>query len=90
MSQTQEIPDWTLGWRLQRSLAHAGIGIEEMAAELGVSRSTISRWVNDHGEPRVGYLKLWALRTGVPIGWLLDEGLKTAPISARPGLGLAA
>ena len=73
------VPDWTLGWRLQRSLAHSQVSVEGMAAELGVSRSTISRWLNDHGaEPRLGYLKLWAMRTGVPFSWLA-EGVSSAP-----------
>lgn len=71
---THTIPEWTLGWRLQRSLAHADMSIDDMAAELGVSRQSVSRWVNDHVDPRLGYLKLWALRTGVPLGWLVDGG----------------
>lgn len=66
-------PEWTLGWRLLRSLAHAGISIEGMAAELGVSRSTVSRWINEHGgPPRLVYLKEWAARTGVPLEWLRE------------------
>src|SRR6266705_6716894 len=70
------VPEWTLGWRMQRALAHAGMSVEQMAGELGVSRSTISRWLNDRGAaPRAAYLKLWALRTGVPYGWLRgDDG----------------
>jgi transcriptional regulator with XRE-family HTH domain len=68
-----EIPEWTLGWRLQRSLSHAGIGVEEMADEMGVSRSTVGRWLNDRGAaPKAAYLKMWALRTGVPFAWLAD------------------
>jgi transcriptional regulator with XRE-family HTH domain len=73
MSQTTDtvaIPEWTLRWRLHRSLAHAGVSIDEMATELGVTRQTVSRWLNEHGEPRSGFLKLWALRTGVPYEWL--------------------
>ena len=67
------IPEWTLGWRLQRAMVHAGLQIDDMAAELGVSRSTISRFLNDNGgPPRSGYVKLWALRTGVPLEWLLN------------------
>lgn len=65
------IPQWTLGWRLQRALAHADMSVEEMAAELGVTRQTAGRWMHDHVEPRTGFLKLWALRTGVPYEWLL-------------------
>lgn len=67
------IPAWTLGWRLQRALAHAGISVQGMANELDVSRSTISRWINDNGTPpRSGFVKLWALRTGVPYEWLAE------------------
>lgn len=68
-----EIPPWTLGWRLQRALSWADMTTEGMAAELGVARSTVSRWCNDKGRPTRGYLKLWALRTGVPLDWLMGE-----------------
>lgn len=67
------IPPWTLGWRLQRALAHAKMTTSEMADELGVSRSTISRFVNDGGPVRAAYLKQWALRCGVPYEWLVSE-----------------
>lgn len=67
-----DIPEWTLGWRLQRALAHAGVSVEEMADEIGVSRSTVSRWLNDRGSPpRIGYVRLWALRTGCSLEWVL-------------------
>lgn len=75
MPETITVPEWTLGWRMQRALAHADMTVEQMGEEIGVSRSTISRWLNDRGEPRIGYLKLWALRCGVPLGWLLGEGI---------------
>ena len=88
---TQTIPEWTLGWRLQRSLAHAGISIDDMAKEIGVSRQTISRWVNDHSDPRIGFLKLWALRTGVPLEWLVSGGSVMFDKRSRPAdLGAAA
>lgn len=69
-TSTVQIPQWTLRWRLQRALAHGGVSIEEMAAELGVSRQTVSRWLNEHGQPRAGFLKLWAMRCGVSYEWL--------------------
>jgi len=65
------VPEWTTGWRLQRSLAHARIQAGDMAAELQVSRATVSRWLNDKGlPPRSVYLRRWADLTGVPFLWL--------------------
>jgi transcriptional regulator with XRE-family HTH domain len=70
--QPAGIPEWTLGWRLKRSLAYAGISVEQMSDYLGVSRSSVSRWLNDRDEPRSGFLRVWALRCGVPYTWLRD------------------
>ena len=64
------VPEWTLCWRLQRSLAYAALSVEQIAGELGVSRSSVSRWLNDRAQPRTAYLKVWALRCGVPYTWL--------------------
>jgi transcriptional regulator with XRE-family HTH domain len=81
-----EIPEWTLGWRLQRALAHAGIGAQEMADELGVTRSTVSRWMNDRGgPPRLIYVRQWALLTGVPASWVLgiDESSPRGEVDTK-------
>lgn len=68
------VPVWTLGWRLRRSLEFAGLTREEMAEELGMSRATLTRWMHDlGGPPRRIYLRQWALRTGVPYAWLAGE-----------------
>jgi transcriptional regulator with XRE-family HTH domain len=84
MPETGAVPTWTLGWRMQRSLAHAGLSSQEMSADLGVSRTTISRWLNDRGTPpRAAYVKQWALHTGVPYEWL-SEG---SPAPSRRGAG---
>lgn len=72
MSHTDTgIPEWTLGWRLQRALAHADVSVEQMAAELGVTRQTVGRWMHERVEPKTGFLRLWALRCGVSYEWLL-------------------
>jgi transcriptional regulator with XRE-family HTH domain len=74
MTMTTTRPRVTLGWRLQISLAHGDVSVQQMAEELGVSRSTVSRWLNEHGAPpRVAFLKQWALRTGVAYDWLCPE-----------------
>ena len=84
--ETGFMPDWTLGWRMQRALAHAEVSVEEIAEEIGVSRSTVSRWLNDRGmPPRPGYIKLWALRTGVDHGWLIGGPNDWAAASAQAG-----
>jgi len=87
-TQTAAIPDWTLPWRLQRSLAYAGISIEDMAGELGVTRQTVSRWLNEHGTPRTGFVKLWALRCGVPYEWLLTGADVRKQDNRHPAQGL--
>jgi transcriptional regulator with XRE-family HTH domain len=80
------VPEWTLGWRMQRALAHAGITAGEIADELGVHRGTVSRWLNDRGmPPRAIYLKEWALRTGVPIGWLRHGDEPTPKLAPKRG-----
>lgn len=89
------VPQWTLGWRLQRALAHAGLRAETMADELGVDRRTLSRWMHDKGPVRRGYLSQWALRCGVPFEWLAygvepegpdappHQGVNSSPWRAR-------
>jgi transcriptional regulator with XRE-family HTH domain len=74
------IPVWTLGWRLKRALDHAGVSAQEMADELGVSRGTVSRYMNDREPIRRGYLKLWALRTGVSHDWLVSGESTPQPV----------
>jgi transcriptional regulator with XRE-family HTH domain len=66
-----QIPPVTLGWRMQIALGWAGVSVQEMADDLGMSRNALSRWINDRGTPpRAAFLKQWALRTGVDYNWL--------------------
>lgn len=65
------VPTITLGWRLRMALEHADIKVADMASELGVTRGTISRWGHDDGAPpRDAYLRLIAIRCGVPFEWI--------------------
>lgn len=67
---TTGIPAWTIGDRLRKALEEAGIGNQEMADYLEVSRNTIGAYIHDRTRIPGPALRLWAMRTGVPIEWL--------------------
>lgn len=63
------VPELTQGWRLKMALGD--MPVQEMADVLGVSRSQVSRWMNDRGaRPKRAYILQWALMTGVDPVWL--------------------
>lgn len=64
------VPEWTIGDRMRKSLHHSDVGVQEMADYLGVARNTVSNWINGHIEPSLQTLRLWSMRTGVPLEWL--------------------
>ena len=74
-----QVPPLTLGWRLKMSLAQADMSVQEMADELGVVRATVTRWTHDQIQPKPMVLKVWALRTGVPLAWLVTGEAPTSP-----------
>lgn len=55
---------------MRKSLTFAGMGVGEMSEYLGVTRETVSRWMNGKNPVGRQSLRLWALRTGVPFEWL--------------------
>lgn len=63
-------PEWDIADRLRKGLRHAGIGVAEMADYLGVSRTSVSNWINGRIEPGTQTLRLWALRCGIDFNWL--------------------
>ena len=69
------IPPLTRGWRLRMSLEWAGLSREQMAALLGVSPQTVSRWMHDEGkrQPRRPDMDVWARACGVPLQWLAPD-----------------
>ena len=67
---SHELLRFSQGDRLRKSLQLAGISSQEMADYLEVSRNTVSRWINDEREPNRSFVRLWALRTGVPMEWI--------------------
>jgi transcriptional regulator with XRE-family HTH domain len=70
ISGTERIPSWTLGDRLDKALHDAGMGKQEMADFLEVSRNTVGAYCADRQRPSGAVLRAWALRTGVPLEWL--------------------
>ena len=64
------VPEWDVADRMQKALRVSCLTVQGMADYLGVSRNTCGRWLNGHTQPPVAALRLWALRTGVPYGWL--------------------
>lgn len=65
-----QVPEWTLADRMRKSLDAAGLGVQEIADELGVTRGAVGKWINGHVEPRHPTLMAWAMRTGVSLAWL--------------------
>lgn len=74
MTDREQVPLLTLGWRLKMALNMADLSREHMADALGVSPATISRWMADKGAPpRRAYVTAWANETRVALEWLLGD-----------------
>ena len=57
--------DW-----MRKALGFAHLDGKVMAEYLGVDDATISRWLNGKRTPGKQTLRLWAIRTGVPMSYL--------------------
>lgn len=89
MTTPLEIPEWTLGDRMNKALKHAGLTHQEMAEHLGVNPSTMRTWTSGVTRPRAGMLRQWALRSGVPYEWLISgvvsvSGNTPPPVDTEP------
>lgn len=82
------VPNWTIGDRLRKALDYADISVQDMADYLEVSRNTVSSYINDRGRAPGAVLKLWAMRTGVPLEWLRTGAEPAPPHSPDGGQGL--
>jgi transcriptional regulator with XRE-family HTH domain len=80
------VPDWDTADRLRKALRHAGIGVQEIADYLDVSRTSVSNWINGRVDPSTQTLRLWALRCGVSYPWLADGEESRARESNPPEL----
>lgn len=77
-NQPEHAPDleFDLADRLRKSLRVSDISVQEMADYLEVSRNTVGRWLSGAGEPKRLYLRMWAMKAGVPLEWLQTGHIK--------------
>jgi transcriptional regulator with XRE-family HTH domain len=77
-TQDTRIPEWTMGEKFRKARREAGIGIDEMAKQLGVSKQAVSHWEMDRTKPKelLAVVRRWAQITGVDEAWLF--GLVTS------------
>lgn len=66
------LPPLTLGHRLRIAREYAGLEVQQMAHELGVSRNTVGRYEAGH-PPRRDTIIAWAEITDVDLDWLLGD-----------------
>ncbi|HSS09020.1 MAG TPA: helix-turn-helix transcriptional regulator [Acidimicrobiales bacterium] len=67
---TTVVPLWTLADRLRKARENAGLLQKDLADYTGLSRSAIAMYEQARAVPRLGVLRLWAERCGVPLEWL--------------------
>lgn len=86
-TQTLQIPTFTLGDRLAKSRDVAGLSVQQMARELGVSRNTVSGWEHDRVPATRATLLAYASVTGVPMWWLEGTEPPDAAVNDRRSTG---
>lgn len=62
--------EFDLSDRLKKSLRVSGLGVQEIADRMGVSRNTASNWLNGRVTPNRTQLVVWSANTGAPLEWL--------------------
>lgn len=64
------LPEFETRHRMSLALEYADKSVNEIARELGISRTTVSNYMHGRTQPRRSDLMAWALVTGVPLDWL--------------------
>jgi transcriptional regulator with XRE-family HTH domain len=78
MSDSGYVPSLSLALRLEIARRDAGLTQDGMAAELGISKGTVSDFERGVRAPKRQTLMAWAARTGVSLRWL-ETGIAAAP-----------
>jgi len=80
------VPQWDMADRMRKTLRDSGISVQDVAEYLGVSRNTVSSWINGRITPDLTTQRLWAMRFGVPLTWLqTGEAGPDIPTGLRMG-----
>lgn len=66
------LPEFEMRHRMALALEYGSVDVNEMARELGSSRTTISNYLHGRTRPRRSDLVVWALRCGVPFEWIVE------------------
>lgn len=69
----------TVGQKIQKMRADAGLSQTQLAEALTVSRSAVAKWENDNGMPDVDNLKLLADYFHIDVDRLLDQSWEPEP-----------
>src|SRR5260221_2446959 len=69
------VPEWTLADRLRKAREHAGLNQAELAATVGIARSSVVSYESGRTTPSRPVVLSWSLCTGVPAEWVLGRPL---------------
>ena len=79
-------PGWPLTDRLRRAREFGGFDQDQLAAELCVSKNTVSNYERGFTRPRRPMLAAWAMATGVSLAWLETDDASRLEIVRPKGL----
>lgn len=68
--QYRFVYEFDLSDRLRKALRVSGWTVQGIADQIGVSRNTVSNWINGRVTPSREQLTVWAAYTGAPLSWL--------------------
>lgn len=66
------------------ALEHARLNNLDMAELLDVSPNTVSNYLAGRTTPSMAVLRVWAMRTGVPLDWIRYGAGPSGPPSDQP------
>jgi transcriptional regulator with XRE-family HTH domain len=85
--ESGQVPPIEVRHRLRISREFAGLEQEELADQIGVSRTTIGNAETGRVKPRKITLNAWAYACGVPVSWIESGGEAPPPSHVAGGRG---